>query len=187
MCTFVTLIAETDDVERLNAILAGFNAVGYRREAERVERPQSQRTLLAPAEQEYWLVRSPCDCGCFLGHALPRGEKAGDDSAAEVARYRRKGWSEARIARALADRNLSRERPDPRKPNEDASYWIGLLTAIAEGLALKRVGLMHADYSKSPRTEFKGAGRRDAGSITMAASALENMDDGVIHDFKPGA
>jgi hypothetical protein len=33
MCTFVTLIAESDDVERLNAILAGFNAVGYRHEA----------------------------------------------------------------------------------------------------------------------------------------------------------
>jgi hypothetical protein len=104
-----------------------------------------------------------------------------------VARYRRKGWSEARIARALADRNLSRERTDARKPSEDASFWIGLQTAIADGLALKRVSLMHADYSKSPRTEFKGAARRGAGSLSTAASALENMDGKVIYDFKPGA
>lgn len=151
MCTFVTLIAESDDVERLNAMLAGFNAVGYRREAQRVERPQSQRTPLAPAEQEYWLVRSPCDCGVFLGHGL------------------------------------SRERTDARKPSEDASFWIGLLSAIADGLALKRVSLMHADDSKSPRTEFKGAARRDSGSLSTAASALENMDGKVIYDFKPGA
>jgi hypothetical protein len=62
MCTFVTLIAATDDLERIIAILATSDVRGHSRRAERVDTP-GLRACFAPDEREYWLIRAPCDCG----------------------------------------------------------------------------------------------------------------------------
>jgi hypothetical protein len=182
MCTFVTLIAATEDVARINAVLATMDSRGHTRRAERVETP-GLRALLLPGEREYWLVRGHCDCGTFLGSVLQRGADPDAARAADIARYRRKGWSEARIARALSDKDRAAARPARHQPNEEVTYWIDLMTALGSGLGLKRLGLMHHFYRKSPGEEPATATRQEAGDITLAAEALARMEDGVIHDF----
>lgn len=182
MCTFVTLIAPTDDLDRINAILATWDSRGHRRRAERVDTP-GLRTCLEPAEREYWLTRLPCDCGTYLGSARQRGENPDEAQAANIARYRRKGWSEARIARALADKDRAALRHVRRSPNEDAAYWIELLTALAEGLGLAQLSLMHHFYHKSPGEEPEMATRQKAVELAEAIDVLARMEDGVVHDF----
>ncbi|MBD1206385.1 MAG: hypothetical protein H9533_19950 [Rhodobacteraceae bacterium] len=183
MCTFITLIAATEELGRINAILATMHKRGQARRAERVETP-NLRPLLAPDEREYWLTRAPCDCGTFLGHAHhhPKGPTAAPASD-RAARYRRKGWSEARIARALAEQDRAAERPTRCEPNEDAAYWIDLMIALGEGLGLKRLGLMHHFYRKSPGEELDASTRKEGGPIQEAAHPLACMPDGVILDF----
>jgi hypothetical protein len=182
MCTFVTLIAATDDLERINAILATWDRRGYTRRAKRVDTP-GLRACLTADEREYWLARLPCDCGTCLGSAVRRGNEPDDARATDIARYRSKGWSEARIARAVADRDRAVARHARQQPNEDSAYWIGLLTALAEGFGLQQVGLMHHFYRKSPGAEPQTARRQKAGELAKAAEALARMEDGVIHDF----
>jgi hypothetical protein len=182
MCTFVTLIAATDDLDRINAILATWDSRGQTRRAERVDTP-GLRTCLEPAEREYWLTRSPCDCGTYLGSAVQRSDRPDDERVAEIARYRRKGWSEARIARAVADKDRAVARPARNPLNEDATYWIDLLTALAEGLKLQEVGLMHHFYRKAPGAEPETASRNKAGYLARATEVLDRMEDGVIYDF----
>lgn len=182
MCTFVTLIAATDDLDRLAAILASRDRRGQMRRAERVDTP-GLRQLLTPGEREYWLVRAPCDCGTFLGHARPRGPDPAALRAADIVRYRRKGWSDARIARAMIDKDRTGARPGRHPPNEDAAYWIDLMTALADGLGLTRLGLMHHFYAAAPGVEPETATRADAGPLEHAAEVLAHMADGVIHDF----
>jgi hypothetical protein len=182
MCTFVTLIAASDDLDRVNAILATLDSRGHRRRAERVDSP-GIRTCLAPAEREYWLIRPPCDCGTYLGSALRRGQGPNDARAEDIARYRRKGWSEGRIARALANKDRAAAHPAHHSSNEDATYWIALLTSLAEGLGLAQLSLMHHFYRRSPGEEPGMATRQKAGALDDAIDVLARMEDGVIHDF----
>jgi hypothetical protein len=184
MCTSITLIAATDDMDRMNAILASLDRRGHARRAGRVD-IRGLRPLLTATERAYHLAQGMCDCGTFLGHA--RTDDAGPDGAraAVIARYRRKGWSEARIARAMADRDRAAARPPRRQPNEDAAYWIELTTLLGAGLGLGRLGLMHHFCRGSPGDGPETATRRDAGLVTGAA--LARMADGVIHDFGIGA
>lgn len=184
MCTFITLIAATDDLDRVNTILATMDQRGHARRAERVDTPDL-RPVLAADDREYILIRGQCDCGTFLGHAL-KGDADPDDTAraADIARYRCKGWSEVRIARAMTDKDRAGTRPAHRQPNEDAAYWIDLMTALAEGLGLKRLGLMHQfddkHAARSPTT------RLEAGPVVEAAEAMAHMAESVIYDFHIG-
>jgi hypothetical protein len=184
MCTVILLIAASDELDRMNGLLAALDRRGQApRRAERSDTPEL-RALLRPNEREYLLVRPPCDCGTFLGHAVHGAEGGEDDRVAALARYRQKGWSEAKIARAMGDRDRAGERPARRPPNEDAAYWTGLMTALGQGLGLTRLGLMH---HLEDRSRPLAATRRDAGPVAAAAGVLARMPDGVIHDFGIGA
>ena len=107
MCTFVTLIAETQDLDGLNAALASIDANGQKRRAEKIVTP-GLRPLLRAQETEYWLVRTPCDCGTFLGHAAGGDDDGSAGTGNPAASYRRRGWSQARIGRAIAHRQTAR-------------------------------------------------------------------------------
>lgn len=178
MCTFVTLVAASEDTDRLDAILAARDRRGYSRHAEPVATP-CLRPHLRPGEREYWLIHPPCDCGTFLGSADWTERPA--DTRDE--RWRRKGWSEAKIARARADARAARDRVPPSPPNEDAAYWIDLLHGIGAGLGLSRLGLMQQFYNRAPGIEDFEAGRVAGGPLDGAAPVLARMPRGVIHDF----
>lgn len=180
MCTVITLIAATDDLAGVNAVLATMDGRGRSRRAEPAASPDLHE-LLAADERAYRLTRSPCDCGTFLGHAAQGEDDA--ERAADLARYRRKGWSEARIERALADKARAASRPARRPPNEDAAYWVALMTALAEELALERVGLMHRFHDDARGAGPEAPTRRPAGSIEGAADTLAVMPEAVVHDF----
>lgn len=183
MCTFITLIAATDDLDRMNAILATWDRRGYSRRAERIA-TLGLRACLAPDEREYLLTRLPCDCGTYLGSAVRRSDNSEEEHAVDIARYRRKGWSEARIARAMADKGRVAARHAHNPTNDDGTYWIDLLTALAEGLGLQKIGLIHHFYTKSPGAEPDMATRREAGNLSEADQVLPFMEDGVIYGFQ---
>lgn len=182
MCTAVTLIAASDDLDQINAILTTLDTRGPSRRAERTRTP-GIRELLSEDEREYRLVRSPCDCGTFLGHAVDDAEES-ERAAAPAGRYRRKGWTEARIRRALEERERAAARPARRQPNENAAYWINLMTALAKGLELGRLGLVRHSQGASRALESHAVIRRAAGSVGDASEALAVMPDHVIHDFE---
>ena len=181
MCTFITLIATSDDLTRINAILATLDQRGHTRRAERDDTP-SLRPHLAREEREYLLVCPPCDCGTYLGSARPHSADPEAARAADLARYRRKGWSEARIARAMADKY--RDRPPRFSTGEDAAYWITLLTVLGQGLGLSRLGLMHHFRNRDAGPAPDAVARCDAGPVAEAAQTLARMPDGIIHDFQ---
>lgn len=184
MCTFVTLVARTSDIEGLNAVLATRDERGRRRRAGIVGTP-CLRPLLAKDENEFWLVDPPCDCGTYLGSALVPESTPGDRLRSASERYRRKGWSSTKIARALAAQENASSRPHRHGgPKEEAGYWIGLLSDIAIAMSLPSVGLMHHFYARAPGDEAFDAARRKAGAIHGASDMLARMQDGVIHDFE---
>jgi hypothetical protein len=185
VCTFITLIAASDDLDRVNAVLSTLNRRDYQRRAVRVDTPAVRR-VLAAEEREYFLVHGPCDCGTFLGHALGGDADPDAKRAADIERYRRKGWSDARIARAIGEKHRADARPSRHKPNEDAAYWIDLMMALATELGLKRLGLMNHFYKTGPGNEPDYVSRKEAGPIAHSAETLASMAGSVIHDFTQG-
>jgi hypothetical protein len=191
MCTFITLIAATDDLDGINAVLSRFdiyrpslfdNRTAQRR-AKRFETPHITAALKV-GEREYLLGRGgSCDCGTYLGHAVEAARDPAAKAAAEIARYRRKGWPEAKIARAMQDRIRAQQGRHARPKNEDAAYWCDVLTALCQGLGLRQIALMH-DFDRLPRGEKRpSAPRLEGGEITAAALVFATMAEGVIYDF----
>ncbi len=182
MCTFVTLIAATNDLLRINALLKSSDSIGCHRRAERID-TVGLRSCLEPDEREFWLNRSPCDCGSFLGSSLRRDIDPVATRSADFERYRRKGWSEKRILRAFADRDKAATRRAQRVQNEDAMYWVDLLASLGAGLGLRKIGLMHHFYRTQPGSEPETATREMAGNLWESHNLLAYMADGVIYDF----
>jgi hypothetical protein len=140
MCTFITLIAATEDEDAINAVLSRFDSRTHKRRAERADTPCVTAALNA-SEREYLLVGGgSCDCGTYLCHMAEATRDPDTEAAAEIARYRRKGWPEAKITRAMQDRTRAVQRQPKRQPNEDAAYWAEILMALCDGLALRRLG-----------------------------------------------
>jgi hypothetical protein len=130
------------------------------------------------------MVKPPCDCGTFLGSKLLSGPSPEERLRSTEQKYIRKGWSPAKIARALAEQErASSQKHGHHHTNEDAGYWIDLVSDVAAALSLASVGLMHRFYVKSDLEEFDTA-RRNAGPIRSASDMLARMEDGVIYDFK---
>lgn len=181
MCTFITLIAASDDLAAINTILASRDRRGQpQRRAQAADMP-SLRHLMGAPDRSYTLIAGMCDCGTYLGHLHhQRGAPDADAArAAAIARYRRKGWSAARITRALADQD--RKPPRHQQPKDDVDYWIDLLGALGRGLGLPRLGLMHYFYHKDDGPPPDIAARCHAGPAN--AATLAQMPMGIIHDF----
>ena len=92
-----------------------------------------------------WLSAAYCDCGTALASTSVQPEWKGD-----AERWRKKGWSEARIARALSEQ-LARHEQDQQVCRDralaDAGQWLQRIDALlvcgayrTSGACLRRLG-----------------------------------------------
>ena len=98
MCHFITLIAPTDDVAAVRAMMER-----HGRAAEPIDNP-SIRKVLRQGERQYLTTPGHCDCGTVLAPRKGSAEAFEEKLAKEAARLKRKGWSQAKIARAVDQR-----------------------------------------------------------------------------------
>lgn len=59
-----------------------------------------------------------------------------------------------------------------------------MMTLLAHGLGVSRLGLMHHFHRRFPVREPDTAMRSYAGAVQEATEVLAIMADGVIHDFR---
>lgn len=182
MCKFLSLIARSTDAARVNLLLSQLDRGTYKR---RFGATQTAvvKSLLRAGEVKFQLFRRICDCDSFLG--------AGHRTLAAQMRYRTKdyrlkGWSEAKIARAVRDFETMRLRGGyvglRRGQSEDGAYWVIFMSHLRAGLGLRRLGLMqHWSRGMGARDVFPTC-QRDGGVIAQAVPVLGAMIDGVIYD-----
>ncbi len=154
MCHFVTLIVPTHDAEAVAAVM---NRHG--RAATPVDNP-SIRKVLREGERQYLTTRGHCDCGTVLA---PRHDTIGafeEKLAREAARWRKKGWSEAKIARAIEDRRKADARPDGGGC-DGTELWSAVLRDLGAELELPCAGLFVGWYSGAIDSEAFDAVRRE--------------------------
>ena len=169
MCHFVTLIAPTDDANAVRAIMDR-----HGRAADPTDNP-SVRKVLLEGERQYVTTRGHCDCGTVLapGHNTP--ETFEEKLAKEAARMKRKGWSEAKITRALDDRRKADARPSGGG-SDSLELWNAVLGDLRDELRLPYAGLFVRFYSGAIATEVFEAARREVPKGTPWQEALASLE-----------
>ena len=177
MCFFVTLIVPTDDEQAVRSVMEHHG---------RAARPISNASVLAVlrgSERQFLTTPFGCDCGSVLSEALLRGRRREADHAEAAIRRRHKGWSGAKIARAIADRRSADQR-STRKSIDSIDVWTGILGSLGEMLGLGYAGLLIRDFSHDPATESFAASRRDLDADGDGAAALTSLKPGELSFFR---
>jgi hypothetical protein len=139
MCTFIlAVLPQSVDVAALDAIARRFG----RCVSPHANGAEEIGPRLAAGEGLFGTTPDHCDCGTALGSAsVPRGQAF--DPAREAARLRRKGWSEARIARAVAQSGAAHDAK--KQASGELARWRGFVAAALDSKLTPSIGLMWAD------------------------------------------
>lgn len=175
MCQFITLVAETSDIDRLGLVTGR-----HGRRPLLVDNP-TVRALLHQGEHQYLLRHQRgCDCGTVLGHANAAEEAAEARRVKESTRMRRLGWSDSKIVRALAGQ-ADAERRRRSHAIDSLALWEGLLAGLGRELGLRRAALLVHDYRYSVDTDDFAVHRTDALGLPLeaglAALAYDEITD----------
>lgn len=186
MCTFITAVlpAHADHAALETRLRA------HRRRLRPQDNPGLKRQL-ASGEAPFVTTWGHCDCGTPLGR-MARASGAPADKAASMAeRMRRKGWSEAKIARALAQRDAAdvrdaRIQADGAASDEGsdtlcADAWLLCLREVLASGGTPWIGLLHHVYDGGLDREFALHGRERWSMATLDADALARMHADVVH------
>ena len=177
MCTFITLF--------LPASLPHVDAAAIMERSGRrlfVQDSPSLQAAVGPGWQP-WLSAGHCDCGTALASARAESEWKGD-----AERWRRKGWSEAKIARALAEQ-LARHAQDQQGRRDealgDAGQWLQRIDALLQSGAA-RIGLLVRDYDGSVGARQPKPPERHWSRDQLEAEDLLAFAPGTLHWIERG-
>ena len=185
MCTYIaaTLPIAADAV-RIRSI-AGDHGLGWQEFANRHLLQQ-----IGSGSKWFLTSRKHCDCATALGSADPTRLKRTHDPKADVPALRKQGWSEAKVARWLADkadvdkrRQAKHARGAGRTP--EVNSWLSFLgSALASG-ATTEVGVLIHDYTRRIEGEKVSIKRREAvAAAGITPERLLSMESDVLYEFK---
>ena len=160
------------------------------REHGRQFKPLSNPSIEAqiqPDEQYFITTVGHCDCGTPLGAALHASSRSPDWPTQER-RLLKKGWSKAKIARAIAQKQ-----EDHRTSAEAAteanlmavSSWLNFIGAILGSGKTSHLGLLLHMYSGSIESRIELAGREVVASSQATGEFLGQMKEDVLYVFRP--
>jgi hypothetical protein len=183
MCTFLIAIVPADaKLDRLEKELEA-HRLAYR--AFHDDRFQPE---LSPGEIAFYTTRGHCDCGTELGSGT---SMPSDHVASEEAKRRKKGWSEAKIARWRDEQELQREKRSRRR-NDDGQgeaeliRWLGFLqTILVQGISNRIVVFIQTHSLKPPNTPFSVLSRVRVRRAEMTPDFLRHMTAHTLYEFVP--
>lgn len=176
MCHFITMIVPTDDLAAVSAVMKR-----HGREARPIDNP-SVRKVLRPGEHQYVTTSGHCDCGTVLSARGETAEPPEKQLADEEARLRRKGWSNAKIARAIEGRRKAEAKPKSAKL-DSFDLWETVLGDLRAELKLPYVGLFIRFYSGAIDSEVFDASRRETPRGAPSRGFLAAMKEDEITIF----
>ncbi len=180
MCRFITAVLSKDaDIEATAAVFRT-----YGRECVAFVN-SSLAAQIGHAENVYFTTRVHCDCNTLLGSSVTSLD-AGDAREIDAARLRRKGWSEAKIARALDQRNDANARPPRSDPSQTSlSAWCALIRdTLSSSSRTQYVGLLlHAYHSGMSEEEIVLRERVTLHATELNEASLAAMREDTIYEF----
>lgn len=176
MCHFITLIAPTEDVAALQLVMER-----HGRAAKPIDNP-SIRKVLREHEGQYLTTIGHCDCGTVLARYGDTPEEAEERLATKAARMKRKGWSKAKIERAIEDWRKADGRPSTGGP-DSLELWEAVLRDIRQSLNFPYAGLFIRHYRGTLDTELFEATRREVPKNPQWRHALSSLQQDEVTIF----
>ncbi len=130
-----------------------------------------------------------CDCGAAIGAApSPRDPQAHAERITREGRAR--GWSEAKIARAIEQSTKARRRREERKEAAalaGVEEWVAFLKgALARG-RIRSIGVFYRHDGRLLSTKDLEEARRERIALaSLEPPALAHLKEGVIYEFVTG-
>ncbi|MDR2958696.1 MAG: hypothetical protein LBV10_04065 [Stenotrophomonas sp.] len=177
MCTFITLFLPTSFP--LDEAAAIMQRSGRRLFA---QASPSLQAAAGPGWQP-WLSATHCDCGTALASAGAPPEWKSD-----AERWRKKGWSEAKIARAQAEQTARHEQDQQmvrEQALDDAGQWLQRIDALL-GAGAARIGLLVRDYDGSVGARQAKPPERRWSRARLAAADLLAFEPGTLEWIERG-
>ncbi|NUO75973.1 MAG: hypothetical protein HOQ32_08160 [Lysobacter sp.] len=174
MCRFITAAVSAE------ADLAALQAIAQRhgRRLLPTSNPSIERQL-GPGLRYCLTTPAHCDCDTPLGGRLRDRVK---DPAEAVQRMRRKGWSEAKIERALAQQRSARETHAPAQ--DSCAPWLEFIRDMLSQPRSTRFGLLMCWYSGQLDDDVVLADRHSVPLASLDLQLLDSMREGVLYEFR---
>lgn len=179
MCHFITAICSS------NTKLTEINSIGkiYGLEFEDCANEHISKQLLK-TEKYLWKKSKMCDCGTSLGEASFKNDKTERVQKSEIDKLKKKGWTETKITRYLADKKKSEDKITQqnetilnRQTNELDNY-VHFLKDVFKKTDTEVFGLLLHWYSKGPETEnIKISDRKNIVSKALTALDLKTLEE----------
>jgi hypothetical protein len=176
MCHFITLVAPTADEAGVRAVMAR-----HARQTRSIDSRYLAAALRQGERQYLPLHDAGCDCGTVLAAYDPEEDEL-DEINRETARLSRKGWSSARITRALADQRKARARPS--KGPDSLEFWAAAIQDLHASLGLSHVGLFLRSYTGDLDDEAFDPTRIDAPAGASLTEALATLGENRLMIFR---
>jgi len=179
MCTFITVFLPTSFAHVEAAAI--FAHSGRRLFAQ--DSPSLQAAAAAGPGWQPWLSAAHCDCGTALASVRAEPECKGD-----AERWRKKGWSEAKIARALAEQFARHAQDQQARRDEalgDAGQWLQRIDALLQSGAA-RIGLLVRDYDGAVDARQPAPPERHWSRGQLDAADLLAFAPGTLHWIERG-
>ncbi|MGF7147676.1 hypothetical protein FHS96_001285 [Sphingomonas zeicaulis] len=168
MCRFITLIVPSAEADAVRGMMEQ-----HGRTAAPLDNP-SVRRVLREGERQYLTTRRHCDCGTVLAQRYDSAQAAEEKIARDIHRWKRKGWSDAKIARAIEDQRRADARPSGGDV-DSIELWNAILADLGKALHLPYAGLFLRFYSSAISTEVFDATRREIRKDMSRLEALGSM------------
>jgi hypothetical protein len=189
VCQYLTLLLPKGTSGDVVARACGYGDHGFP--------PIHNPSLLAqaePGDQYFRATRGMCDCDTSLGRGHDGRSRASWDEAAAVARLRKKGWREARIARWLEEKRANDERTDQARVARieanygPAGYWVNFLHHALTSGATPRVTLLLHWYGDGglETTVFPTLPRETVPLSAVTPEFLTFFEQDRLYDFVLG-
>jgi hypothetical protein len=182
MCHFVTAVLPTiAPAKELDVI-----AQAHGKQLRALDNP-SIEAQIKPTESYFIATAGVCDCGTPLG-ALVRGDsRPPHDRPAQEKRLRLKGWSEAKIARSLKQKEQHDLLATDAKAKANlaaAKVWLNLVTELTGSRKTPYICLLLHWYDGSVEGNIKVRGREVIKTSELTAETLGRMKEDVLYEFR---
>ncbi len=154
MCHFITAtLPKGTNLEAAATVFDQFK-LGFK-----VIHNQHLESQIPEGEHYILTTRGHCDCGTVIGSLHRNTGNDSPYSERDLKKFRKLGWSEAKIKRWLEEKESARKTAEIKAQtfteNEEsqASFWVGFLTAALKSDHINRIGLLLHLYTKGVTNE----------------------------------
>lgn len=182
MCHFITAICSS------KTKLTDINSVGetYGLKFEECENEHIRKQLLTT---EKYLLKTTkmCDCGTSLGEASFKNDKKERIQKSEVDKLKKKGWSETKITRYIADKKKTEDKIAKQNDNilnrqsSELDNYVQFIQEVLKKTDTEVFGLLLHWYSKGPETEnIKLIDRKIISSNSLTILDLKTIEEDTL-------